>query len=472
MEYTQLQLQSTPASRWELKEALGNTQRSNDMRYVTKASAFSGSYTDLTNKPTLATVATTGSFNDLTDMPFNITNTQYVKIFGLQGLWQTKIGNMNDINSYGQTAIGNYLKLRYFGTAVGQYNSPTDYVYFTVGCGTGENARKNGFAVDTRGNVYICGINNYDGTNVVHPETGVNSLNNFLNNLSAENVAYDSSETYTSGTVGYAIKQLETNSGGGSSSYSSLSDKPIVQRSGEDGWVFGDPTDSGCPHAYDEYSFAEGYQTTAGDSRDDYDGYAAHAEGDRTTASAQGSHSEGILTEASGSAAHAEGFYSVAEGADSHAEGDHAHTAFRAVGSHAEGSHTQTTNPSEHASGEYNKSNQTISSGGIIVQDGTLFSVGVGSDDQNRANAFEIFTNGQIYIKGVGNYDGTNAGESGVLSLQDMLSSLGFGNTGGSSGSDPYGSDPYASDPYASDPYGNDPYESDPYGSDPYGGGY
>lgn len=110
------------------------------------------------------------------------------------------------------------------------------------------------------------------------------------------------------------------------------------------------------------------------------------------------------------------------------------------------------------------------------MQDGTLFSVGVGSSDL-RANAFEIFTNGQIYIKGVGNYDGTNAGESGVLSLQDMLSSLGFGNTGSSSGSDPYGSDPYASDPYASDPYGSDPYgsdpyESDPYGSDPYGGGY
>lgn len=87
---------------------------------------------------------------------------------------------------------------------------------FTVGSGSAENSRKNGLVVDTNGYVYICGVNGYDGTNSVDPIDGTRSLNNFLNNLSAENVAYDSSETYTSGTVGYAIKQLETNGGGSS----------------------------------------------------------------------------------------------------------------------------------------------------------------------------------------------------------------------------------------------------------------
>lgn len=46
--------------------------------------ATSGSYNDLTNKPTLATVATTGSYNDLRDQPdfTGITQEEFDEVFG------------------------------------------------------------------------------------------------------------------------------------------------------------------------------------------------------------------------------------------------------------------------------------------------------------------------------------------------------------------------------------------------------
>jgi hypothetical protein len=52
-----------------------------------------------------------------------------------------------------------------------------------------------------------------------------------------------------------------------------------------------------------------------------------------------------------------------------------------------------------------------------------LFSVGCGTGQPAslRKNALLVLDDGSIYIKGVGNYDGTNAGESGVLSLQDNM---------------------------------------------------
>lgn len=83
--------------------------------------------------------------------------------------------------------------------------------------------------------------------------------------------------------------------------------------------------------------------------------------------------------------------------------------------SHGEGIDPWTSNEGEHAEGKYNKSN-----------DGTISSVGIGTADNDRKNAFEIMQNGEVYIIGVGNYDGTNAGGAGVSTLQ---SSIGGGST-------------------------------------------
>lgn len=109
-----------------------------------------------------------------------------------------------------------------------------------------------------------------------------------------------------------------------------------------------------------DYSTAEGFSTEAG-------GRASHAEGAGTSANGQYSHAEGAAAIANGQYSHAEGLSTTASGSYSHAEGYY----------------TTTTNESEHASGKYNQSNSD-----------TLFSIGDGTADDARHNAFEITTTG------------------------------------------------------------------------------
>ena len=123
------------------------------------------------------------------------------------------------------------------------------------------------------------------------------------------------------------------------------------------------------------------------------------AEGNGTTASGiYGSHAEGYYTRATGWGAHAEGNNTQASGNYSHAEGNQA----AAIGnqSHAEGFGTIAINLVEHASGQYNvssKANNTFGNSG-----NTLFSVGNGTAENARHNAFEIRQNGDIYLSSGG----------------------------------------------------------------------
>ena len=123
-----------------------------------------------------------------------------------------------------------------------------------------------------------------------------------------------------------------------------------------------------------EYSTAEGYDVIAS-------GHSSHAEGAGTIASDGNCHAEGVTTKASGRGSHSEGWYTTASGYRSHAEGYGAIA--RGHSSHAEGHYTIATKEAEHASGQYNQSNSD-----------TLFSVGDGTADDARHNAFEITTDG------------------------------------------------------------------------------
>ncbi len=147
------------------------------------------------------------------------------------------------------------------------------------------------------------------------------------------------------------------------------------------------------------FSHAEGCQTIAGDTAH-AEGYLCHAEGARshaegqsTTASSDSSHAEGYNTEASGRASHAEGHNTEASGNYSHAEGDG----------------TKATNPNEHACGRYN-----VSEGGT-----TIFSIGIGTSDDDRKNAFEAHGDGRIFVNGIGGY--TGKGTFGHQTLQEVV---------------------------------------------------
>ena len=123
-----------------------------------------------------------------------------------------------------------------------------------------------------------------------------------------------------------------------------------------------------------DYSTAEGYNTTA-------NGKYSHSEGEVTTASGEGSHAEGIRTKATGRDSHAEGAGSVASGSDSHAGGNSSIASGLVSFSH--GIQTSAQSVAEVAFGQYN-----------ISSSGTLFSIGDGTADDARHNAFEITTTG------------------------------------------------------------------------------
>ena len=114
-----------------------------------------------------------------------------------------------------------------------------------------------------------------------------------------------------------------------------------------------------------------------------------------------------------GFAAHAEGVHTKANGFGSHTEGEM--TVANGDTSHAEGWRTKTENQCEHAQGQYNVSHKA--SGTFGDAGNTIHSVGIGNRTDNygngdNKNAFEIMQNGDAYLLGVGNYDGTNPGEA------------------------------------------------------------
>ena len=80
--------------------------------------------------------------------------------------------------------------------------------------------------------------------------------------------------------------------------------------------------------------------------------------------------------------------------------------------SFSEGQHTVANNRSEHALGEYNKSNKANDTFGD--EGNTLFSIGNGTSESDRKNAFEVMQNGDIYI----NVKGER------VCLNDILASL------------------------------------------------
>ena len=137
------------------------------------------------------------------------------------------------------------------------------------------------------------------------------------------------------------------------------------------------------------YSQAEGHGTKA-------TGEGAKAEGFNTEANGDYSHSDGAWTVANGSLSHTEGHQTSATSESSHAEGDS--TLASGSYSHAEGYNTITNNAGEHASGKFN-----VSTTGLTSAVKTLFSIGNGTANDARHNAFEVRENGDIYITINGN---------------------------------------------------------------------
>lgn len=125
-------------------------------------------------------------------------------------------------------------------------------------------------------------------------------------------------------------------------------------------------------------------------------GLASHVEGMGNIAPKASVTLEGLDTGATASfvngANHAEGAGNFAGAAACHAEGIRNEIGDNAYASHAEGIKNTTQNRAEHASGQYNKSNKATDTFGDAGN--TLFSVGCGTSDADRKNAFEVMQDG------------------------------------------------------------------------------
>jgi hypothetical protein len=75
------------------------------------------------------------------------------------------------------------------------------------------------------------------------------------------------------------------------------------------------------------------------------------------------------------------------------------------------GGNNKATNANEVAIGRYNESNN-----------GTQFSIGIGTSVADRKNAVEVKQNGDIYITGIGGFTGANSSSS--QSVQEVINEL------------------------------------------------
>lgn len=208
--------------------------------------------------------------------------------------------------------------------------------------------------------------------------TSHQSLNDYVQRSEIENAGYMTSEEVNTAILNAQLIQVDIN----------LDDYALKSDIPEQLWERGSGEGSNSIQTKGSYCIAEGAYSIA-------EGYLSHA--------INNSHAEGNRTTASYNS-HAEGFHSSAVGGTSHSEGNWT-TAYGEC-SHVEGNHTVAYNFHEHAEGQYNKSNN--SSFGFGYAGNTLSSIGFGSVENGRRNAFEVMQNGDIYAYGVGNYDGTN----------------------------------------------------------------
>ena len=333
-------------------------------------------------------------------------------------------GKGSHAEGYCTTAIGNYSHAEGQNTIASGEDSHAEG-YYTTASGIGSHtegsitaasgiaSHAEGYNTTASGNGSHAEGSNYDSSGTAALSDRTATISNVDYTISGS-TAYGVN-SHAEGTQSFAYGYSSHAEGGGTTASGSLSHAEgyNTTASGDSSHAEGESTT-----ASGVGSHAEGYNTTASKT-------ASHAEGAATTASGSNAHAEGGNTTASGDNSHAEGNsnykvtqlitdfsgdsttnddiinawntkkFSVACGKSSHVEGQnnlslghysHAEGLCTvAIGnqSHTSGYYTKALHDNEAAYGKYNESN-----------DNTLFSIGDGTADDARHNAFEITTTG------------------------------------------------------------------------------
>jgi hypothetical protein len=394
-----------------------------------KAVCFSGSYNDLSDTPSTATTSTDGLMSSADKTKLDNADNKYAlkskygdTTINVGRKADSPVGDYSTAEGYDTTASGAYSHAEGRATrSIGKYAHTEGYSTESSGISShseGENTKATGDFSHAEGfttmaigeSAHAEGfITKSDGYGA-HAEGGdyVDTGSGTLAHLPSKNVVIDDATTITlDGSRAY----------GANSHAEGCQTLAYGAATHSEGW--GTFAKNDCAHA-------EGYKTQALRN-------SSHAEGRFTIANGDGSHAEGYGTTANGYCSHAEGAssniasnviadfsssaniitawtdnkFSLAKDNYSHSEGNN--TLALGVCSHAEGEltiargycsgahgyYTQALHGYETSFGKYNQSNSD-----------TLFSVGDGTSDSARHNAFEITTDGgKLHDKDIATLD-------------------------------------------------------------------
>ena len=322
------------------------------------------------NKPNLAPVATTGSYEDLTDKPD-------------LDVYATKVENATEGNLAALDADGNLVDS---GEAAANVVHDANYVHTDNNYTTADKDKLAGIEAGAEVNVqadWTEGDSSKDSYIQNKPHvptvsgdgTSISSIDGLLIYAASATMATQDGvgnnivDTYgTKAEVSAKQDQLTAGTNVTISHAGRIDVKNLACSATNNSVAIGDQT-----NAYGNYGFTNGNRTSAN--------VYAHAEGERTIASGQGAHSEGISAIAAGNRSHAEGESTVSSGLASHGEGRY--TSAVAPYSHSEGYNTLAGSDYMHAEGQFN----ATSAGAILV-------VGNGTSDSNRSDALIVRTSG------------------------------------------------------------------------------
>ena len=281
---------------------------------------------------------------------------------------------------------------------IGKYNDQDTNALFVVGAGESDTNRKNAIEIDALGNVTIDSLNLPQTSRAWNIGSGEDSAELPGGSVaSGINAVAAGLDTVASGDFSFA-SGTDTIASGKSSVAFGLGSKA----SGDNSLVIGSNGEASgkCSFVY---------------------GHRCNATKEYSICGGWGSYADGKQSAAFGMYANANGDFSFATGYKVQSNAKYGFTA---------NCNTAITNEAESAFGRFNK-----------VNNNQIFSIGVGTDETDRVNAFEVYSNGKIIAPNIEGYVKTSLMRTNE---DDRTVALGYGSVASGQDSIAIGHETYA----------------------------
>ena len=339
-------------------------------------------------------------------------------------------GSLNVLNNY-EVALG-YKNKSYLGSNQTTADDNVETI-FTLGNGD-SNGTSNSIEVKKNNDVYVVGVGSFDGTN--SGGTGIETLQTVINGKQ---------DTLTAGTGISISGNTISATGGAGTAYTAGAGINIdanneISNTAPGLWTSGTGNMSLLSPAAKTYGNANGTHAVSAGTDTKAEGASSFAigAGCKTYGSQSFAGGNNAETNSSANTTFAFGQNAKAKSANSFVVGSYAsvesnsnysvaignNAISSAQNTYAFGLATRAKNTNEIAFGPFNNS---INTG--TTAEKTSYTIGNGTADNARSNLIEAKQNNDSYVIGVGGFDGTNAGASGVETLQDAIANAGGGGT-------------------------------------------